>query len=662
MDRTILRCTADHESYKKDLDLITGDPAAVLMVQYHADEQNEVDQWMSFLREALEQNDLGYAYTILTGEDIQRAFLLRKAGLGLLALLPGDKKAVACIEDTAVDIKDLKSYISEFAALMHRHHQEAVYYAHAGAGELHLRPILDLKRSRDRKSLRDITADVAQLVQKYNGSMTGEHGDGIVRSEAIAHIYGPQIMDLHAAIKKCWDPKGILNPGKIVRPWPMDEQLRTDEEQVTPEIDTIIRFDDTQGMLRMAERCNGSGDCRKGPLAKGGMCPSYHATRDEIHTTRARANVLREQMYAHKTNAFQQEEVIDVLQHCISCKLCKSECPSQVDMARLKTEALYQRFLTQKDPIRDAYIQADKNIHRTHQLGGIIQKIASSRMAERVMRKRLDIHPERSIPTPAKKSLTSWWTTKGINNNPIVPKESVLFFNDEFTNHLEPEIGIKMISFLQHIGFDIQFYSVKNSGRAAISFGDLKRAKHIAERITKKLSKTSIKITGVEPSAVLGIKDEYPLLVHDSLVETAKRNIARVHTFSELILYAHEKGWISSDSFDDTPRHIAVHVHCHQKALSDKNAVARALSIANTHTVVSIDSGCCGMAGSYGYKKENYDMSIRIADTILFPALRNVPEHTYVVASGTSCRHQIKDGLQKRSYHPAEIMYDALKK
>jgi len=333
MDKIILDCTKENKEQAQNRFFVEGDPAAILMVEFNGKTQNESDAKANQLEKELRREKLGFAFPLIRGEETKKVWKLRAAGLGLLANIPGDKKAVACIEDTAVSLEDLPAYIDEFTEMMNSFGQESVYYAHAGAGELHLRPILDLKQKNDVKLFHDISQASAKLVKKYNGSLSGEHGDGRVRAEFIPLMVGEKNYQLFKAVKKTWDPNNIFNPGKIVDAAPMNTSLRYEPEVPTKKLNTIFDFSNTGGMMRATEKCNGSGDCRKLPLSGGTMCPSYQATRNEKDTTRARANILREFLTkSDKLNPFNHEEIKEVLDLCVSCKGCSSECPSNIDM------------------------------------------------------------------------------------------------------------------------------------------------------------------------------------------------------------------------------------------------------------------------------------------------------------------------------------------
>ena len=373
MDKTILDCTKNNREQNKNRFFIKDDPEAILMLEVTGNTAAEAKEYSNQLIADLKKHNFGYHFPELTGKDIEKAFNLRKAGLGLLGNIVGDKKAVACIEDTAVDVKDLPNYIGEFSAMMKKHKQNAVYYAHAGAGEIHLRPILNLKKKEEVVLFRTITTEVTNLVKKYNGSLSGEHGDGIVRSEFIPIILGASNYELLKQIKYTFDPNNIFNKGKIVDPLPMDKSLRYEIDREEPEIDTIFDFSDSLGILRATEKCNGSGDCRKSVSAGGTMCPSYRATKNEKDSTRARANTLREFLTnSNKSNKFNHHELKEVFDLCLSCKACASECPSNVDVAALKAEFQYQYYKENGIPFRTKVFA---NNVKLNELGSIMTKM-----------------------------------------------------------------------------------------------------------------------------------------------------------------------------------------------------------------------------------------------------------------------------------------------
>jgi len=663
MDKVILDCTKDNLMYKGSRFFLEGDPAAILLLEIKGGTKEEVTLQAKNLVEKLKVSGLTYAMPVLLGDAIEKALELRKAGLGLLGNMIGDRKAVACIEDTAVALEDLADYISEFTTLMKSYNQNAVYYAHAGAGELHLRPILNLKIAEDVRLFKQITTDVAHLVKKYNGSMSGEHGDGIVRSSFISLMIGEENYAIIKEIKKTFDPDNIFNPGKIVAPYKIDANLRNTTNAPTPEIETLLDFSDSLGILRTAEKCNGSGDCRKPEDAGGTMCPSYRVTKNEKDTTRARANALREFLTnSDKTNRFDHKELKEVFDLCISCKGCKSECPSSVDVAALKAEFEYQY---QKTNGRSFRTKLFANNHRYNQLGSktktLTNFVFNNTITSKLLKKIAGVAQQRSLPNIGTKNLYKEFEV--IKNQYSISNIKVYLFVDEFTEYLDTEIGVDALHLLFHFGYDVQIIKHMESGRAFISKGFLEEAKQCADEnidIFKNLVSENCPLIGIEPSAILTFRDEYLRLAED---KKAAKNIAE-HTFTieEFLAREIENGAIDASSFSEEEKDIKLHLHCHQKALSSVIHTFELLNLPKNYKVTVIPSGCCGMAGSFGYEKEHYEVSMQMGELTLFPAIRKTPSDVLIAATGTSCRHQIKDGTQREAMHPITILRKALLK
>ena len=407
MDKTILDCTKSNREQAKNRFFLQGDPEAVLMLEVSANTIEEAEVLASNLITDLEKNNFGYHHPKVYGKDIAKVHHLRKAGLGLLGNMIGDKKAVACIEDTAVALEDLPNYIEEFTKIMDKYQQNAVYYAHAGAGELHLRPILNLKKKEDVVLFRKITTETAELVKKYKGSFSGEHGDGIVRAEFIPLMIGEQNYQLLRRIKKAFDPNNIFNQGKITDAFSMDKNLRYEIDRTEPKINTIQDFSDSEGILKLAEKCNGSGDCRKPAEAGGTMCPSYRATKNEKDTTRARANMLREVLTNNEAkNKFDSKELKEVLDLCLSCKACASECPSNVDIATMKAEFLFQYQETNGYPLRSKLFANNAKLNK---LGSIVPALSNLVLNTSIAKSFMGVALERTVPKLAPKTLKKWF-------------------------------------------------------------------------------------------------------------------------------------------------------------------------------------------------------------------------------------------------------------
>ena len=660
MDKTILDCTKNNREQLKNRFFIEGDPKAILMLEICTDSNEESNKLADCLIAELKEKKLGYSFPKLENNDIDKALNLRKAGLGLLGNIVGDSKAVACIEDTAVELKDLPSYISEFTKMMDEFEQKAVYYAHAGAGELHLRPILNLKKKEDVVLFREITTKTAKLIKKYGGSFSGEHGDGIVRAEFIPQMIGQKNYDLLKRIKHTFDPNNIFNKGKIIDPFPMDESLRYKIDRKEPEIETIQDFYDSLGILRATEKCNGSGDCRKLPEAGGTMCPSYRATRNEKDTTRARANALREFLTNSKEqNKFNHKELYDVFDLCLSCKACASECPSNVDIAALKAEFLHQYYKENDIPFRTRMFA---NNVKWNKLGSLTPTFTNLVLNTKITKKIIGIAPERNIPKLAKTTVLKWYKKhkNRLLNQPINFGELFLFV-DEFTNYYDANIGIDTIELLTKLGYKVNITQHEESGRSFISKGILDKSKEITDfnvNFFKDLITKETPLVGIEPSAILTFRDEYLRLADDR--DSAKEIAKNTFTIEEFIKQEFDKNNITPKSFTTKEQVLKIHGHCQQKSLSSTEPIFKMLSIPKNYSVTIFNSGCCGMAGSFGYEKEHYKMSMKVGEDTLFPKIKNTSNKTIIAASGTSCRHQIKDGTNRNSKHPITILREAL--
>ena len=661
MDKVILDCTKNNREQAKNRFFLQGDPEAVLMLEVSANTLEEAEQQADKLIEDLKANSFGYHYPKIYGEDIAKVHYLRKAGLGLLGNIVGDKKAVACIEDTAVALEDLPEYIEEFTQIMDKYQQDAVYYAHAGAGELHLRPILNLKKQEDVVLFRKITTETAELVKKYQGSFSGEHGDGIVRAEFIPLMIGDKNYQLLRRIKKAFDPNNVFNKGKITDAFPMDKNLRYEIDRNEPDIETIQDFSDSEGILKLAEKCNGSGDCRKSPEAGGTLCPSYRATKNETETTRARANMLREVLTNNSAkNKFDSKELKQVLDLCLSCKACATECPSNVDIAAMKAEFLYQYQETNGYSFRSKLFA---NNVKYNKLGSKLPTITNFFTNSFLAKKVMGIATGRSVPKLAKQPLEIWLKKQTVTSSAVEKSsnKTIYLFNDEFTNYYDAKIGKDAVIVLEKLGYEIKTVNHEESGRSHISKGFLKEAKEIANKNVntfKDLISDDIPLVGIEPSAILSFRDEYLRLADDK--DSAKKLSKNCFTVEEFLASEMQQGNINQDLFTKRFATVKIHGHCHQKALSSTHATFSILNIPKNYKVTIMNTGCCGMAGSFGYEKEHYKVSMQVGEDTLFPKIRNCSSDTEIAAAGTSCRHQIFDGTKRIAKHPITILKEAL--
>jgi FAD/FMN-containing dehydrogenase/Fe-S oxidoreductase len=685
MDHHIIERTRANIEYRKNAYFIEGDPKAVLMIEFARETREEVDAAIEAMYAEMRAEGYGYYFPILYNEETKIAWNVRKAGLGLLGNVVGDFKAQPVIEDTAVAVEDLPEYIAEFNQTLEKYGLSCVHYAHAGDGELHLRPILNLKSEEGNAMFRTIAQDIANLVKKYRGSLSGEHGDGRLRAEFIQQMIGDKNYELIREIKHTWDPHTIFNPGKIVDAPPMNRQLRYMPGHPIPEIDTVLDFSQNMGIVRATEQCNGSGDCRKTHLSGGTMCPSYMATRREKDTTRARANILRHFLTnSDQPNRFAHDEIKEVMNLCLSCKGCKAECPSNVDVGKMKAEFLQHYYDKKGVPIQTRIVahftQLTALAAHTPRLynWAVTQPLVSS-----LIKQVSGFARKRSLPLLYKTTLRKWYEAQLAARQPVVSssglsvtspemstpvseatKGKVYFFCDEFTNYNDTEIGIKAIQVLEKLGYEVEIPKHEESGRTFLSKGLVRQARTIARKNIahlKDLVSEETPIIGIEPSAILTLRDEYVELTRGEEKETARRIAEHTYTFDEFVAREIDQGNITKDDFTTEERLIKLHGHCHQKALSSLVPTKKMLTLPENYQVHMIPSGCCGMAGSFGYEKDKYEVSMQIGELVLFPTVRQQPEEVIIAAPGTSCRHQIKDGTGRIAQHPAEILFEALK-
>ena len=589
------------------------------------------------------------------------------------------------IEDTAVSPKYMPSYMKEFQEMTHRLGANVVYYGHISTGELHLRPILNLKTKEGQALFRNLATETAQLVKKHRGSISGEHGDGRLRGEFIKMLYGDDTYELMRQVKQCWDPEGMFNLHKIVDTLPMDSMLRFDIDQQydiekrlgsdKTDFNWKAAFDECKApgatgaksqmnaLMCSIEQCNGTGDCRKSNLIGGTLCPAYKVSGDELKTTRARANVLREIL----TRGGNYTQVKEELDSCLACKGCKSECPSNVDMTRIRAEVLQHYYDEHGTPFRSFMVARMAQIE---QLGAMVRPLynffASWSLSSNLIKKVICFSTERQIPTLSRYSMRKLVAKEQAQFRIARPKKKVYLFADEFTNLQEAELGLTFAKLLMRLGYQVEIPNHVESGRAAISKGCLKYAKKFAIKnvqLLKDIVCESHPLIGIEPSCILSFRDEYPDLVPAELRKDALELAKNSLLYDEFLMREIAEGNISAEAFENAKMEIWLHGHCHQKALVGVDKTAKVLDTLLSGSKVNvIPSGCCGMAGSFGYEKEHYKTSLAIGEMILFPAVRkavsvssDVP--VIVAAPGTSCRQQIMDGTRIKAVHPIEILY-----
>ena len=689
MDGDILELSKGNAEQQKNRFFVEGDPAALLITELRADTRAELNAQAEKLEKDLLDSGLVYLNTRVYGADVQKVWALRKAGLGILGGMKGDAKPMGVIEDTAVAPKYMPAYMKDFQEMTKRLGANVVYYGHISTGELHLRPIINLKTKEGQTLFRNLATETAQLVKKHRGSISGEHGDGRLRGEFIKMLYGDETYELMRQVKHCWDPEGMFNLHKIVDTLPMDSMLRFDIDQQY-DIEKRLGSDKTyfnwkaafdeckapgatgaksqmNALMCSIEQCNGAGDCRKSNLIGGTLCPAYKVSGDELKTTRARANVLREIL----TRGGDYKQVKEELDSCLACKGCKSECPSNMDMTRLRAEVLQFYYDEHGTPFGSFMVA---HMAQIEQIGAMIKPLynffATWSLSSYLIKKVISFSSERQIPILSRYSMRKLVAKEQALYRIARPKKKVYLFADEFTNLQEAELGLTFAKLLMRLDYKVEIPKHVESGRAAISKGCLKYAKKFAVKnvlLLKDKVCDSHPLIGIEPSCILSFRDEYPDLVPAEMRQDALALGQNCLLYDEFLMKEIAEGNISADDFEDAKMEIWLHGHCHQKALVGVDKTAKALDTLLSGVKVNvIPSGCCGMAGSFGYEKEHYKTSLEIGEMILFPAVRKAVSQSsdipaIVAAPGTSCRQQILDGTGVKVVHPIEILYSQLK-
>jgi FAD/FMN-containing dehydrogenase/Fe-S oxidoreductase len=664
IDKHILDCTKANLEQRRNRFFVEGDPGAILVVEIRRETREAIEAVLMELERDFRREGFGYAFPVLWGEQAHQVWDLRRAGQGVMTNVVGDTRPAEVVEDTAVDVNDLPAYISEFDSLMREKYGLAcVYYAHAGSGELHTRPLVNLKTEAGHRMFRAMAEDIAALVKKYRGSLSGEHGDGRLRGEFIRFMVGDVCYGLMRQIKQTFDPENLFNPGKIIDTPPMDQFHRYGPGHPVPEYETVFDFSDVMGVLRAAEKCNGSGDCRKTHLSGGTMCPSYMATREEKDTTRARANILRH-VLTHPVNPlepFNSEEVHEVMDLCLSCKGCKSECPSNVDIAKMKAEFLQHYYDAKGIPLRSQIIAHFADSARLAQWAPWMWNFIFSRPPlRRLVNRMIGFHPDRTIPLLHDQTLRDWFRQREAPwKKGKRPGRLVYLFADEFTNANDVGVGQAAVELLEGLGYEVVIPDHGESGRASLSKGLLRRAARLAEDNVKVLGPLidgASPLIGIEPSAILTFRDEYPELLRGDLQKRARALGEHCLTIEEFLAREMDAGDLRSDCFIAQRAIVHLHGHCHQKALGSMSPTVQILEQLAGYDVRLIPSGCCGMAGSFGYEAEHFELSQKIGELVLFPRVRGLGQGEKVAAAGTSCRHQIHDGTGVKAFHPVELL------
>ena len=656
VDKMLLDLTRLQPAFAPRMNFVQGDPAAILIVEFYGESARELEDKLSKLDAKLRAGGMGTASVrAISAEDQANVWAIRKAGLGLLSSMRGDAKPIAFVEDTAVCPENLGEYVRRFQQILDRHETRAGFYGHASVGCLHIRPLINLKDGSQVKRMADLAAAVKDLVVEFKGAMSGEHGDGLARSHWNRELFGDRLYAAFREVKAAFDPQGIMNPGKIVDSPPMTENLRYGQTYSAPEIKTHFDFSREGGLARAVEQCNGMGACRK--TDSGTMCPSYMATRDEEHSTRGRANALRAALSGNlPRHDFAGERMFEALDLCLECKACKTECPANVDMAKLKYEFL--AHFNARHGVRWR-ARAFGSIAELNRIGCALAPssnwVTQCSVFRQTIQRALGIHPLRKLPLFARQTFRQWLRKQRLNGS----HPNVILFNDTFTNYNEPWIGRAALKLLENAGARVSVPDVVCCGRPMISKGLLDRARENARKNVALLTpvvEAGGWIVGCEPSCLLTLKDDYPDLLRTPESQRVARRSLLIEEYLDSQLA--EGRW--QPAFTAERKQVLLHGHCHQKSLVGTAPALRLLRRPPGFEVREVDSGCCGMAGSFGYETEHYALSLQIGELRLFPAVRQASSGTEIVAAGISCRQQIMHATERKARHIVEVLAGAL--
>ncbi len=658
-DKMVLDLARGNIVQSKRLGFVQGNPSSLLMVEYAGDTEEAVREQVDALEKLRQSRQIGYAATqAFKPEEVRAIWGVRKAGLGLLLGIKGDKKPIAFVEDTAVEPAKLPEFIKRFREILDRHDARAGYYGHCSVGCMHIRPLINLKQDSEVKKMVSIADEVTELVLEFHGALSGEHGDGLARSHFNERLYGPALYKAFRQIKRIFDPNNLMNPGKIVDAPAMTESLRISPATKTWAPETLLDFGSQGGFAAAVEMCSGMGECRK--KLDGTMCPSYMATLDEEHSTRGRANALRAVLSGKVPNKdFSGKRLYEVLDLCLECKACKAECPSNVDMAKLKYEFLSHYYRANGLPLRNRLFGRIEKWNRWgSRLAPLSNWLGKSRLNRWLLERLAGIDRRRPLPRFARETFEDWYRDHRSEGKAI--QGEVVLFHDTFNTFNTPSVAITATLLLERSGYRVVVPEKRCCGRPMISKGMLSEAKENASKNVQTLfpyAERGVAIVGLEPSCLLTLRDEYP----DLLRTQASKLVARQSFLLEEFLLRERDAGRLSLAFKSNGRKALLHGHCHQKALVGTAPTAAALRWAGFE-VSEIDSGCCGMAGSFGFEKEHYDLSLAIANQRLIPAVEAAGSEVRVVASGISCRQQIEHLAGRRAKHLAELLWEQMEK
>ncbi|MFK7805730.1 MAG: FAD-binding and (Fe-S)-binding domain-containing protein [Anaerolineae bacterium] len=661
---TMTLCRAQ-PAFRPELEkFIVGDPNSVLVTEFYGENERDLKDKIEKLEAHLKKSGVNFTAIVplMTQAEQAPVWKVRKAGLGILQSRRGDFKPMAFIEDTAVPVANLAEYITRLVEFCKSLDVEVAYYAHASGGCLHVRPLVNTKSVDHLNKMEQMSLFTLKLMHEYGGSFSSEHGDGRARSWINEAFFGPELFNLFKEVKQTFDPKNLLNPGNITDGKPLAEDLRFGANYSNVTFNETLDWTVDQGFHRAVEMCNGAGVCRKDG---GTMCPPYMVTREEEHSTRGRANMLRAALTGKiPTDRMTGERMYRTMDLCVSCKACKTECPSSVDMAKIKMQFLDNYYKANGTPTRAKLFG---NIHRINRamsgpLAPIVNFFGRLPATKRINEQLLRISPRRQLPAFARQPFTKWFKNREANAGTAAPdRRQVVLFHDTFNTYNDPHVAIAATEVLEAAGFEIILPGHNCCGRPMLSKGLIDGARELARDTINKLypyAEAGLPIVGLEPSCLLSFRDDYHYLLPDD--ERVQIVSDQAFLFEEFIARLAVSGDLGLD-FDPSEqgKEVLLHGHCHQKALAGTET-AKAILALPGYTVTEVDSGCCGMAGSFGYEAEHTEISLKMGERVLFPAVRATADNTIIAAAGTSCRDQIRDGTSRKAKHPAEILRDAI--
>lgn len=651
VDKKVIELGRQSPSMKGKMEWLQGNPGAILLIEFEGQTETDAREKHAEFISWAASHPIGYSIaTFFTQADKDNIWALRKAGVGLIMSRRTYAKAIAFVEDLAVPPEKLSSFVEDFSRCLHKRHMEAGFYGHAGDGCLHVRPFVDMRKAQDRLEMKSLMEEMTGIILSYKGALSGEHGDGLVRSWLNERLFGTRIYQAFKDVKQAFDPAGIMNPGKIIAAQGLLDNLRVPLDSPPATIPTFLDFAPEGGFAFAIEMCNGNGQCRK---REGLMCPTFQAYGDEYHSTRARAQSLRAIINSKiPVDAFTSQDLYNVLDFCIECKGCKTECPSQIDMAKMKSEFLYHFQKTHGTSFRNKLFGHIGKLNHIGTFFAPLSNWAAQSSFAKPLLNRLGIAPQRSLPLFASQRFSSW-----VKKQPRhIPKDTeVVLFCDTYSEFNTPQVAVDAYRLLSYLGYMVHVLPWVCCGRPLFSKGLLEQAQNNARKIIHQLhpyAKQCFPIIVLEPSCLSMLRDDYKSLLKDDKAETVSSASLSLDEF----LHQHIQHSPFPHSLSSAKKNVAFHTHCHQKALIGSRYTLEVLQSIPGITPIELLTGCCGLAGSFGYEKEHYDFSMKIGEDRLFPSIRTLPQDTQIIASGMSCRSQIQHGTNRHAQHLAEFL------